>query len=165
MNNKNFDLDTAIDETLKDLYLQAGDEGEAVIPVDNYCDNFETLAPEGTTVTVRLRWTEADCDRVIEKAKELTDLIGLIAEIGKPLTDLLETTPEILKPRVVECWNTYIEGFETGIAGRNDPDGDEAAQLQKHRATHADDAACRVGDSPYAYAVLILKAETDAVVK
>ncbi len=142
---------------LRAIFAATREDGTLVIPGEDYCDDFRTERDAVPDVTVRMKWTKKDLEDLIGKARELTDLIGMIARLGEPLTEVLEIAPEVLQPGLVDCRNTYLAGFDPGYKKEGDPEDPEAEEdlIARHRAANAADAARRVGEGPYAYAVVM----------
>ena len=136
-------------EVLKELMKNTKEDGALTIPAENYCDRFDAVVPEDApAVTVKMAWQ--DPAELAARAEKLIDAFRQLATLPEdaPISDELSAIGE-----------TYLADFEIGMIseGENYPlnEAEEAKILAAHRASHAADAARRVGESPYAYAVVM----------
>ncbi len=140
--------------TPRDLICALLKEETVTVPADKNCCDFR-IHRKDDALTVSLRRTDGDGAALIREEAELAEAIRAFAGKG-----------ELNKAQKKIC-DRYLSGVDTAF----DPDGEieaafsaggEAAMMEKqeellfaHRETWDAEARDRLGDTPFAYAVLM----------
>lgn len=139
------------------LFAEA-EQGPITVPAALRCDFlFEPAPQDPRALSLRLRGQAGD--RLTREERELTEAIRALAGLRDPDA---AATPDLLA-----VWNHFLKGVQPGCAPEEElsaalrEGGDEALRKKEeelwalHRAQWEPEARRRLGDGPFAYALLM----------